>query len=214
MQIETFVISPLRSNCYVVSEHEAPGADAIVIDPGDTAVDEIIHYVRTRRLHLTGVWNTHGHFDHVMGVDKIRHAFNVPVYLHEADLPLWDNLPESADKWLARSVPPLARPDHFLSDGETLQLGHIVFSVWHTPGHSPGSVCFVTEELAFTGDTLFAGTIGRTDFAGSDPVAMQDSLRRLQQLPDEVVIYPGHDRISTIGAERANNPFFGREFMK
>ncbi|SFU78427.1 MBL fold metallo-hydrolase [Alicyclobacillus macrosporangiidus] len=208
MLIRSFVISPFGSNCYVLAEADEPGARAVIIDPGDTAVTPVLAFVEQHRLAVEAIWNTHAHVDHVMGVDVVRDRLSVPAWLHRADVPVWEAMPESAQRWLNQTVPPLRAPDAFWEDGDVVTLGDLRFTVWHTPGHSPGSVCLIGEKVAFTGDTLFAGTIGRTDLPLSDPAAMERSLRRLQGLPDDLTIYPGHMGTSTIGRERQANPFF------
>ncbi|MCL6516524.1 MBL fold metallo-hydrolase [Alicyclobacillus sp.] len=208
MRIQGFVISPFGSNCYVLAESEEPGARAVIVDPGDTAVEPVLDYVAQHRLAVQAIWNTHAHVDHVMGVDVVRDRLGVPAWLHPDDLPVWNEMPTSARMWLNQTVPPLRAPDHLWADGDVVKLGSLSFTVWHTPGHSPGSVCLIGEDIAFTGDTLFAGTIGRTDLPLSDPEAMRRSLQRLQALPDALLIYPGHMGSSTIGRERQTNPFF------
>ncbi|MCL6547960.1 MAG: MBL fold metallo-hydrolase [Alicyclobacillus sp.] len=207
MRIATFVVSPIGSNCYVLAQDESEGRDAVIIDPGDTELEPVLRHIEEHGLHVVAVWNTHAHLDHVMGVDVIRHRLQVPAYVHKDDLPIWSTLAEQTRNWLGRAVPPLDPPDGYLEDGMELTLGRDTFRVWHTPGHSPGSVCFVHADLAFTGDTLFAGTIGRTDLPLSDPDAMQASLRRLLALPDHLTLYPGHMGPTTMSAERRANPF-------
>jgi hydroxyacylglutathione hydrolase len=207
MKLASFVISPIGSNCYVLSESELAGSRAVIVDPGDTALEPVFAYIEANRFQLEAIWNTHGHFDHVMGVDLVRARYGVPAYLHAADVPVWDTMADVTQRWLQKRVEPLAPPDHLWSDGDVVELGSAQFQIWHTPGHSPGSVCFVGDEFTFTGDTLFAGSIGRTDFPLSSPVDMEQSLQRLLTLPDSTVIYPGHGHKSTIGEERKVNPF-------
>lgn len=207
MKLSAFVISPIGSNCYVLAESEQPGAKAVVIDPGDTALQPVFNYINEHQFQVEAVWNTHGHFDHVMGVDLVRRKYNVPAYLHGLDVVVWDTMPEVTKQWLHRDVEPLSPPDQLWSGGDVATLGSLAFEIWHTPGHSPGSICLVGDEIAFTGDTLFAGSIGRTDFPLSSPEDMQSSLKRLLTLSDGLVVYPGHMRSSTIETERRTNPF-------
>ncbi|QQE77447.1 MBL fold metallo-hydrolase [Alicyclobacillus sp. SO9] len=207
MKIERFVISPLQSNCYVVSESEDPDAKAVVIDPGDTALSPVLTYIEEHRLKLTAVWCTHGHFDHVLGTDELRRRYGVPIFLHRSDFALWQQAHEHAKMWLNQDTAPLSVPDRFWTDGDVVSLGETSFSVWHTPGHSPGGVCLVGESIVFTGDTLFAGTIGRTDFPESDAEAMKSSLHRLLNLADTTQLYPGHMQATAMGHERKTNPF-------
>lgn len=206
MNVETFVISPLQSNCYVVCE----GTDCVIVDPGDVRLEPVFEYIRKNALSVMAIWCTHAHFDHVLGVDVARQAFSVPALVHEADLPEWDDVPSRAARWLSRDYPVIAPPDGRLKDNDILTVGKARFRVIHTPGHSPGSVCFVGDTLALTGDTLFAGTIGRTDLERSDSLAMQRSLQRLLSLDDSLALYPGHMQHSTMRDERAVNPFLKR----
>jgi hydroxyacylglutathione hydrolase len=207
MKIASFVVSPLASNCYVLAEAERPGAKAVVIDPGDTALEPVISYIEEGQLALQAIWCTHAHLDHVMGVDILRRRYGVPAVVHGADRPLWDTVHESVRLWLGREAEPLSPPDEVWQDGDVVTLGTLRFTIWHTPGHSPGSVCLVGDDVAFTGDTLFAGSIGRTDLPFSDPSAMQASLRRLLSLPDDLRLYPGHMGTTVMAHERRWNPF-------
>lgn len=207
LQIKTFVLSPLRSNCYILSEADEAGASAIIIDPGDTEVQPVIDYVESRGLQVKAVWATHAHFDHVMGVDIIRQKLSVPAYVHAADMPLWRETHQAAKQWLGKDISVLSDPDGTITDGDVLRCGDLSFQVWHTPGHSPGGVCLISETVAFTGDTLFARSVGRTDLPGGSFAVLSTSLKRLLELPDDITIYPGHMGTSTIGLERQMNPF-------
>lgn len=207
MKIERFVISPLQSNCYVVSEDTGPGADTVIIDPGDTALEPVFSYIDEHQLNVKEIWCTHGHFDHVLGTNETRRRYLAPVILHRSDLALWQEAHEHAKMWLGQEKEPLSLPDRYWADGDTVHLGGDSFSVWHTPGHSPGGVCLVGESVVFTGDTLFAGTIGRTDFPESSAGEMKTSLLRLLELSDTAELYPGHMQITSMGEQRKTNPF-------
>ena len=207
MKLQTFVLSPFQSNCYVLSETDENGAPTVVIDPGDLDVKRVMDYVSEHQYQVQAVWLTHGHIDHVMGVDVIRKAYDIPAYVHAADMDLWQSLPNDAARWLGKQVPALNAPDGFLEEGDTLACGNLSFKVWHTPGHSRGSVCLIGEEVAITGDTLFAQGVGRTDLPGGSFTELSHSLKRLLTLADNVRIYPGHMGTSTIGFERQVNPF-------
>ena len=207
MRLRAFVVSPIGSNCYVIAEDAAQGNQAVIVDPGDVSLDPVFDYIAKEHLEVVAVWNTHAHFDHVAGVDVVRNKFQVPAWVHADDLPLWDNLPAVMQQWLGKSVDALRAPDHFWKDGDVVALGQNKFTVWHTPGHSPGSVCLVGEQLVFTGDTLFAGSIGRTDLPLSDSQAMMKSLQRLLDLPDALELFPGHMQSTTMQRERMTNPF-------
>ncbi|MCL6632831.1 MAG: MBL fold metallo-hydrolase [Alicyclobacillus herbarius] len=207
MRVDVFVVSPFGSNCYVLAADDRAGAEAVIIDPGDTALEPVFTHIDKRGWRVTAVWNTHAHIDHVLGVDAVRHRYGVPAFVHAADQPLWEAVPEYAQLWLGQSAAALAPPDGFFADGDTVSVGGRKFTVWHTPGHSPGSVCLVGNDFVLTGDTLFAGSIGRTDLPLSDADEMTNSLRRLLELDDSLVLYPGHMQATTMGKERKTNPF-------
>ena len=207
MKIQSFVVSPFASNCYVLSLDAEEGRDAVIIDPGDTALEAVFRYIEENGLQVQAIWNTHAHLDHVMGVDVVRDRYGVQAFVHGDDLPVWDGLAQSARNWLSKEVSPLASPDGLWADGDEVSLGSHKFRIWHTPGHSPGSVCLVGDEVAFTGDTLFAGTIGRTDLPLSDASAMQTSLQKLLALPDGLQLFPGHMNPTSMAHERNTNPF-------
>jgi len=207
LHIKSFVVSPVASNCYVVATSPDKGSPAVVIDPGDIELDAVFNYIREMAFDVQAVWLTHAHFDHVLGVDLVRDKYGVKALVHSDDLALWDGLQETVRKWMGQEVTALRAPDGFIADGDVVSLGSNKFRVWHTPGHSPGSVCFVSDEIAFTGDTLFAGSIGRADLPLSDGQAMQLSLQKLMQLPDTLQLYPGHMQPTTMQRERASNPF-------
>jgi glyoxylase-like metal-dependent hydrolase (beta-lactamase superfamily II) len=143
-----------------------------------------------------------------MGVDVLRQSLGVPAYLHKADLPLWEQLQASAQTWLGRRIEALQLPDVYWEDGDLVSVGTHDFTIWHTPGHSPGSISLVGNEVAFTGDTLFAGTIGRTDLPLSNLQDMRSSLQRLLTLPNRLKIYPGHGLESTVAEQKLVNPYF------
>lgn len=207
MLIKTFVLSPLRSNCYILADADSRGASAVIIDPGDTDVQPVIDYIGSHGLQVQAIWATHAHFDHVMGIDVLRRTFNIPAYVHAEDIPLWREMHQSVKQWLGRDVPPLSDPDGTFGEGDGLTCGDLSFHVLHTPGHSPGGVCLLSETVAFTGDTLFAQSVGRTDLPGGNFAVLSTSLKRLLELSDDVTIYPGHMGTSTIGVERKINPF-------
>jgi hydroxyacylglutathione hydrolase len=207
MQVEAFVVSPVMSNCYVVSLPPEQGSLAVVIDPGDIRLEKVMDYITQHDLQVHAVWCTHAHFDHVMGVDVIRNQYGVPAYVHQADELLWREISESARSWIRVDVPSLEPPDAYFEDGQVISLGRHEFTIWHTPGHSPGSVCFIGSTIAFTGDTIFASSIGRTDLPYANGTDMEASLRRLLRLSDHLTLYPGHMARTTMDRERKTNPF-------
>lgn len=161
----------------------------------------------TRRWTLTAIWLTHAHIDHILGVAAVKRATGAPVFLHPADRPLYDALPDQAGWFGMRPEAPPA-PDHELAAGRRLTAGGFEFEVRHTPGHSPGSVSFVGQGTIFGGDVLFNGSIGRTDLPGADSATLMQSIQReFLSLSDSTVVRSGHGPETTIGIERLTNPF-------
>ena len=193
-----------QENCFIVAD---PGTrDAVLVDPGEEA-ELFLRRIEYEGLTLRAVWLTHAHIDHILGVQAVVEHSKVPVYLHPADRPLYDNV-ESQGKWLgvgSASVPP---PDRELNHGDRLVVGNCWFEVRHVPGHSPGGVAFVGNGVVLSGDALFAGSVGRADLPGGDTATLLTSIKeQLLTLPDETVVYSGHGPETTIGAERRSNPF-------
>nr|NNM90840.1 MBL fold metallo-hydrolase [Bacilli bacterium] len=204
---KAFVLNSIGTNTYVVYEESK---QAFLIDPSYPDLTPVKAFCDAMHLHIIAIINTHAHFDHVAGNASAKQLFDVPLYCHEADLPLLRAAPQKVKQYFGNEIHHV-EPDLFLTKGMKLPLGQHTFSVLETPGHSPGCVCLYAQEegILFSGDTLFAGTIGRTDFPESDPSKMLHSLQHvLYPLPDSVQIYPGHDVDSTIGEERMCNPYF------
>lgn len=206
MILETFAVGPLACNCTVLGDEEA--GEAIVIDPGDE-VGRIHRLLVKHGLKLKQILITHAHIDHVGGALKLKRLTGVPIFLNESDLPQLKLMAAQA-AWLGIPTPETAPPDVSLTDGMQVGLDRYPAQVMHTPGHTQGSVClhFVPLNLLVAGDTLFAGSIGRTDLPGGDFHQIIDSIHsRLLTLPDETRVLPGHGEATTIGDERAGNPF-------
>ena len=208
MILESFPVGPLACNCTILADEAT--REAIVIDPGDD-VSRIAKRLSDQGLRLKQILVTHGHIDHVGGALKLKRLTGAPIYLNENDLPQLDIMEEQA-AWvgLDLAVPETAPPDEGLAEGQVVGLEHYPARVLHTPGHTQGSVClhFAPLNLLIAGDTLFAGSIGRTDFPGGNIDQMMASLHtRLLALPDETRVLPGHGPGTTIGLERASNPF-------
>lgn len=192
-------------NCYVVADRAV--GEAVLVDPGEEA-ELFLARLQGERLRLTAVWLTHAHLDHVLGVATIKARTGVPVWLHPADRPLYDHVPDQARALVGVELDPLPPPDHDIVPGRSLAVGGHSFEVRHVPGHSPGSVALVGGGAALVGDVLFAGSVGRTDLPGGNSGLLLASIRtQLLSLPDETVVYPGHGPETTIGRERASNPF-------
>ena len=206
MILETFAVGPLACNCTVLGDEEA--GEAIVIDPGDE-VGRIHRLLVKHGLKLKQILITHAHIDHVGGALKLKRLTGAPIFLNESDLPQLKLMAAQA-AWLGIPTPETAPPDVSLTDGMQVGLDRYPAQVMHTPGHTQGSVClhFVPLNLLVAGDTLFAGSIGRTDLPGGDFHQIIDSIHsRLLTLPDETRVLPGHGEATTIGDERASNPF-------
>ena len=197
MEIQTFNAGMLSTNCYVANCPETK--EAIIIDPGFDAsheADQIIRYVAESKLKIKFIVNTHGHPDHIRGDLLLKRKYDVPICIHAYDAHCLGDLGED-----------IAPANVLLEDEGLLKFGHIKLRIMHTPGHTPGGISLVGERLVFTGDTLFAGSIGRTDFAGGSDRDMRIALEKLLSLPDDFIVYPGHGGDSTIGLERCVNPF-------
>jgi glyoxylase-like metal-dependent hydrolase (beta-lactamase superfamily II) len=191
-------------NSYLLGDPAS--GDAVLVDPGEDP-SALLAEVAQGQWQVRGIWLTHAHVDHVLGVPAAIAATGAPVLLHPADLPLYRNVPDQA-RWMGLAAEPLPEPDVALEHGAVLTVGSAVFTVRHTPGHSPGSVSFVGQGRVLAGDVLFAGSIGRTDLPGGNYYTLMKSIHaRLLDLPDDTVLHAGHGPDSTIGAERRTNPF-------
>jgi glyoxylase-like metal-dependent hydrolase (beta-lactamase superfamily II) len=203
--IETLVVGPIQANCFILGHEET--REAAVIDPGDEA-QRILAALGKHNLTLKTIINTHGHFDHVGGNRALKAATGAPILIHGGDAPMLAHLADSAAVW-GMQVEDSPAPDRILEDGDEIGFGAVTLKVIHTPGHSPGGIALLIPVQLFGGDTLFAASIGRTDFPGGDYGLLIDSVRsRLFVLGDDVRVYPGHGPATTLGRERQFNPFF------
>ena len=203
MIITSATVGPLQENAWLVVDEHA--RDAVLIDPGDDA-DALAAMVDASGARLRAIWLTHAHVDHVGAVADLVDRFDVPVALHPADRVLYDRAPE-VGRMYGMAIPALPAPRQSLAEGDTLHVGSHAFTVWHVPGHAPGHVLFVGETVAFVGDLIFAGSIGRTDLPLSDPAAMRRSLERAATLPPAMVLHPGHGPSTEMARELSRNPF-------
>jgi hydroxyacylglutathione hydrolase len=211
MILESFPVGPLHCNCTILGDEVTH--EAIVIDPGEN-VPEILSRLQKHGLTLRQIIVTHAHIDHVGGAALLKKLTGAPVLLNQRDLGLL-NAMEMQAGWLGVATPEVAPPDASADDGLAIGLASLPGEVIHTPGHTPGSICllFPNQHLLLAGDTLFAGSIGRTDLPGGDGRQILRSLRdRLLVLPDPTRVLPGHGPETTIGEERQSNPFLQPEF--
>lgn len=206
LNLQIIPVSPFQQNCSVVWDEQK---NAVIIDAGDDA-ERIIRFVESQQLNIQKVLITHAHLDHIMAVEKISRYFNAQIYgSHIADKALFEALPEICSQYGIESVPAFL-PDHWLNEGDSLQVGTLSFDVRHLPGHSPGHIGFFNfeEKIAFSGDVLFKDSIGRTDLYQGNFETLINTIRtKLFDLDDDFVIIPGHGPHTTIGREKQHNPF-------
>ena len=205
MILHGFPVGAIGANCYIFGD-EAAG-EVFVIDAGDEA-DRILEALRRLNVRPVALVNTHGHFDHIQAIDAVRRATGAPFWIHRGEAEVLAQGPARAKSLFGLNLPPAPVPDRWLTEGDRLQVGGLTLAVRHTPGHSPGGVCLLGDGLAFVGDTLFAGSIGRADLPGADMQTLLASIAQvLLPLPDETACYPGHGPPTTIGEEKRTNPF-------
>ncbi len=199
MKIQAFVLGELQTNVFLVSNPE--NSEAIIIDPADEA-NYISEQILKENLNLKAIIATHGHFDHILAAWELTLAFNLPLCLHPKDKPIAAYMQKSAKYWLKREIvekPPQNRKE--ITPQDKITFGKCKLEIIHTPGHSPGSICLYSpkEKVLFTGDTLFAQGIGRTDFPYGSSKDLSSSLKKLNKLPADTKIYPGHGPSSLLG---------------
>lgn len=203
LTLQQLTVGPLQENCWLLADPAS--GKAVLVDPGDEPA-ALLAAVDASGCTLEAIWLTHAHFDHVGGVAGIIAERPVPIWVHPADAFFYANAASNAARWgVVIDNPPPA--DHDLAEGNRVQLGDYQFDVWHLPGHAPGHVAFIGHGLCFSGDVLFAGSIGRTDLPLCDPTAMHQSLMRMATLDVETRVFPGHGVATTIGRELTSNPF-------
>lgn len=206
LNLQIIPVSPFQQNCSVIWDQHK---NATIIDAGDDA-EKIIQFVESQELKVEKLLITHGHLDHIMAADKLRRHFGVEIYgSHIADKPLFERLPEICANYGLPKVDAFL-PDHWLDEGDKVQVGELSFSVAHLPGHAPGHIGFFNFEnnIVFSGDVLFQNSIGRTDLYMGDYEQLLSTIRnKLLILPDDFVVIAGHGAYTTIGQEKKSNPF-------
>jgi glyoxylase-like metal-dependent hydrolase (beta-lactamase superfamily II) len=203
--LQLLVVGPIQSNCYIVGCERTK--EAAVIDPGGDG-DKILLALARHNLRCVYIVNTHGHFDHSAGNKHLKEVTGAQLVIHRADAPMIMHQSASGGMWNIKveNSPP---PDRYVEEGDFITFGDISLKVLHTPGHSKGGISLVTDNVVFVGDTLFAGSIGRTDFPGGDHEGLIRNVReKIFPLGDDVIVYPGHGPKTTVGRERRANPFF------
>jgi glyoxylase-like metal-dependent hydrolase (beta-lactamase superfamily II) len=209
MDLRVLTVGPVSCNCCILACRET--GEAAILDPGGNP-ERILREVHAMGVKVGLLLHTHAHFDHILATGEIAAATGAAVLLPKDDLALYEDLPRQALKFgIVAKGPP--RPDRLLGDGETVEIGTLRLEVLHTPGHTPGSASYLLRQpvnLLFSGDTLFANSVGRTDFPGGSFEALSRSIRsKLYVLPGETRVRPGHGPETTIGHEREHNPFVG-----
>ncbi len=204
MLLTTIVVGPLEVNCYVVGCPKTK--HVFIIDPGDDP-EHILSVIRQKQFLPKAIINTHAHIDHVGAVSDIQKTWDIPYYIHAHDLNLLQAL-EIQKQQFGLYLSGIPKVDMVLSDRQRLTIGECQLAVIHTPGHSPGSICIMGEGWLLSGDTLFSGSIGRTDLPGGDMNEILTSIHsRLLVLDDDIAVYPGHGPATSIRQERHHNPF-------
>lgn len=209
MPLHLFTFNPFRENTYVLSNERK---ECMVVDPGMSdrrEEEEMLDFIRKSGLTPVMILNTHGHIDHILGVDTLKKAFGIPFVIHENELPVLERAPVAAQLWNV-SYSGCPAPDRFVKEGETIDFGEFRLEVLEVPGHSPGHIALVDHGHSFVlgGDVLFRESVGRVDLPGANHEDLIRSIQeKLYRLPDHYQVYPGHGEMTTIGHEKRHNPF-------
>ena len=212
LMVRGIVVGVFAENCWIIGSRRT--REGIVIDPGDLP-GEILNLARDMGLNIKVIANSHAHIDHVLGVRGVQEATGAKFLLHPDELAIARGSVQAAAQLLGEQVEPPPEPDALMDDGDEVEVAGVKLKVIHTPGHSPGSLSFYTNGMLFCGDTLFRGSIGRTDLPGGDyRQEMSSIVDRLLELPDDTIVLPGHMQETQIGIERQTNPFILEELAR
>ena len=211
MEIRGLVVGAFQENCYILASSKTK--EAIIVDPGDEP-DRIMDVVKDMGVTVKLIANSHGHADHILGVSGVQESTGAKFLINQLDLGLLDQGADSA-KQMGREGVTVPHPDGYVQDGDVVSVAGLDLQVIYTPGHTPGSVSYYVNGLLFSGDTLFRGSIGRTDFPGGDyDQEMHSIVNRLLELPEDTIVLPGHMMETTLRQERATNPFILQELTR
>ncbi|MDI6850337.1 MAG: MBL fold metallo-hydrolase [bacterium] len=203
VEVKKFEVGPLSTNCYILFDRLS--REGIIIDPGleDAKIDQ---FIKNEKINLLAIFLTHGHFDHIMGIGHYSNLFDIPVYIHKLDHPmLLDPVKNHSDFF---GIPFVFEGKTILiEEEESIHIGPFSLQIIETPGHTRGSICILTCNFLFSGDTLFVDTVGRTDFPESAPEKLEKSLKKLSELDDGITVHPGHMASAKMSIIRTKNPF-------
>lgn len=203
MKIEQIIVGPLESNCFIVFDeikHEA-----LIVDPGADP-DKILRFIEVNKLNVNYIVCTHAHFDHIGAVAAIKEKTKANIVVHKDELEIYAGVKDQGALWgFTIQQPP--QPDKLVEEGDVVRVGELEFTVFHTPGHSPGGICLYGAGVLISGDSIFAGSVGRTDFFGGSIDALKESFKRIMSLPVDTKILPGHGSQTTVGTEKEMNFF-------
>jgi glyoxylase-like metal-dependent hydrolase (beta-lactamase superfamily II) len=208
MMLTRLVVGPLQVNCFILADEKTK--EAVIIDPGEDA-QELLKIIKDKGLKVKYLVNTHGHFDHVGANKALKEATGAELLLHEGDAQLMASATMQSRAFGMNSAAS-PRADRYVKHGEVIHAGEISLKILHTPGHSPGGISLLEQGMVFAGDSLFAGSIGRTDLPGGDLMTLLRSIKtNLMTLPDDTKVFCGHGPATTIGDERRENPFLNKQ---
>jgi glyoxylase-like metal-dependent hydrolase (beta-lactamase superfamily II) len=205
MIVKRLVVGPLQENTYIVGDEAT--RQAMIIDPGDEP-DRILDEIKANGLEISAIIFTHAHFDHIGAAGDLKKETGAKIFMHKNDKETYSLAKDQAAFW-GFEIDDIPMPDEFIDEGDEVQVGNLNFKVMHTPGHSKGSICLVGEGIVLTGDTIFQGSVGRTDFPGGSIDELRKSFKRLIELPEEMQILSGHGPETTVGREKRENFFVG-----